>query len=73
MTSFLDKTSFTALFAVMILMPLVSHAGGLGVAPLVFILGAIGLLLAIKTKTASITRTQIALIPFQIVMRLSFV
>ena len=64
MTSFLDKTSFTALFAVMILMPLVSHAGGLGVAPLVFILGAIGLLLAIKTKTASITRTQIALAIF---------
>ena len=64
MTSFLDKLSFAAIFAVMSLMPVVSHAGGLGVAPLVFILGATGLFLAIKTKSVSITRTQIVLAIF---------
>jgi len=45
-------------------MPVMSHAGGLGVAPLVFILGATGLFLAIKTKAVSITRTQIVLAIF---------
>jgi O-antigen ligase len=64
MTSFLDKLSFAAVFVVMSLMPVMSHAGGLGVAPLVFILGAIGLFLAVKTKAVSITRTQIILTIF---------
>jgi len=64
MTSFLDKSSFFAISAVLILLPLVSHAGGLGVAPLVFILGILGLVLAIKTEQFKITRVQIALIVF---------
>jgi len=64
MTSFLDKTSFGAIFIVLMLMPLVSHAGGLGVAPLIFILGVLGLTLALKTQTFKITPVQIALILF---------
>ena len=64
MTSFLDKGSFVAIFIVLALMPLVSHAGGLGVAPLVFILGVLGLGLAIKTGRFKITPTQIALVAF---------
>jgi len=60
-TSVLDKVSFAAIFIVLMLMPLVGHAGGLGVAPLMFILGFIGLIRAIKTKQFKITNTQIAL------------
>jgi len=43
MISILDKTATFVLIAVLILMPIVSQAGGLGVAPLVFVLGIIGL------------------------------
>ena len=64
MTSFLDKLSFVAIFAVLLVMPVISHAGGLGVAPLIFILGALGLFLAFKTKQVEITSTQTALIVF---------
>lgn len=64
MTPLLDKTSFGAIFLVMVLMPLVSHAGGLGVAPLIFILGVFGLVLALKTKSFKITGVQFALIIF---------
>lgn len=45
-------------------MPVVSHAGGLGVAPLMFILGVLGLVLAVKTKRFKITITQIMLAIF---------
>jgi len=61
MTAFLDKSSFVAIFVVLVLLPLVSHAGGLGVAPLVFILGVFGLLVAIKTDNFKVTQVQIAL------------
>lgn len=64
MTSFLDKGSFIAIFIVLSLMPIVSHAGGLGVAPLMFILGVLGLVLAVKTKRFKITITQIMLAIF---------
>ncbi|MDB2437717.1 O-antigen ligase family protein [Hellea sp.] len=64
MTPFLDKMSFGAIFILLILMPLVSHAGGLGVAPLIFILGILGLVLATKTKTFKVTLVQISLILF---------
>lgn len=64
MTSFLDKGSFVAIFGVLILLPLVSHAGGLGVAPLVFILGVLGLILAIKTNRFKITKVLMALMAF---------
>jgi len=64
MTSFLDKSSFIAIFAVLILLPLVSHAGGLGIAPLVFILGVLGIIVAAKTGSFKITRVQIALVIF---------
>jgi len=64
MTSFLDKTRFVAIFIVLMLLPIVSHAGGLGMALLVFILGVLGLVLAIKTDQFKITSVQIALIVF---------
>ncbi|WP_026942337.1 O-antigen ligase family protein [Hellea balneolensis] len=64
MTPLLDKTSFGAIFLVIVLMPFVSHAGGLGVAPLIFFLGIFGLLLALKTKSFRITGVQLALILF---------
>ena len=64
MTPFLDKGSFVAIVVVLILLPLVSHAGGLGIAPLIFILGLLGLALAIKTKRFKITYVQIALMFF---------
>lgn len=64
MTSFLDKSSFIAIFVVLILLPVVSHAGGLGMALLVFILGILGLILAVKTKRFKITKVQVALIAF---------
>ena len=64
MTSFLDKSSFAAIFAVLILLPLVSHAGGLGVAPLIFILGILGLILTIKTNRFKFTKVQITLAVF---------
>ena len=46
----LDKTANFVLIAVLVLMPIVSHAGGLGVAPLVFILGLLGLVFHLKEK-----------------------
>ena len=46
------------------LLPLMSHAGGLGMALLVFILGILGLILAVKTNRFKITKVQIALIAF---------
>ena len=64
MTSFLDKGSFAAIFIALMLMPLVSHAGGLGVAPLIFILGVLGWFLAFKTKKLQITPVLIALVLF---------
>ena len=64
MTSLLDKSRFVAIFTVYILLPLVSHAGGLGIAPLVFTLGVFGLILAIKKDQYKITKVQIALIVF---------
>ena len=64
MTSFLDRSSFAAIFIVLVLLPLVSHAGGLGVAPLVFILGALGIIVAIKTGGFKVTNVQIALTVF---------
>ena len=45
----LDKTANFVLIAVLILMPVVSHAGGLGIAPLVFVLGIIGLIIHFRT------------------------
>jgi O-antigen ligase len=64
MTSLLDKGSFVAVCLVLVLLPLVSHAGGLGVAPLVFILGLLGIALSLKSRRFQITRVQIALIIF---------
>ena len=64
MTPFLDKSSFVAIVLVLILLPLVSHAGGLGIAPLIFILGLIGLALTIKTKRFRITKVQMTLMLF---------
>ena len=64
MTPFLDKSSFVAIVLVLILLPLVSHAGGLGIAPLIFILGLIGLGLTIKTKRFRITKVQMTLMLF---------
>lgn len=64
MTSFFEKSSFAAIFSVLVLLPLVSHAGGLGVAPLVFILGVLGIIVAIKTGEFKITKVQIALTLF---------
>ena len=64
MTSFLDKTSLGAIFAMLVLLPLVSHAGGLGIAPLIFILGVFGFILTLKTKRFIITKVQFALIGF---------
>jgi len=64
MTPFLDKSSYIAIYMVFILLPLVSHAGGLGVAPLIFILGMLGLFLVIKTNRFKITKVQIALTVF---------
>lgn len=64
MTSFSDKGSFITICLVMVLLPLVSHAGGLGVAPLTFILGVLGLFMAIKTKQFNITLVQITLAIF---------
>jgi len=49
-SSVLDKTAGYVLIAALILMPVVSHAGGLGVAPLVFILGILGLVLHLKSR-----------------------
>ncbi len=60
-TPFFEKISFGAIFLVLMLMPIVSHAGGLGMAPLVFILGVLGLILAVKTKQFNVTRFQIAI------------
>ena len=64
MTPFLDKSSFGIIFMMLVLLPLVSHAGGLGIAPLIFILGLWGLFLVIKTKRFKITNVQIALTAF---------
>ena len=48
-SSTLDKTASYVLIAVLILLPVVSHAGGLGIAPLVFVLGIIGLIIHFRT------------------------
>jgi len=48
-SSTLDKTASYVLIAVLILLPVVSHAGGLGVAPLVFILGLLGIVLNVRS------------------------
>jgi len=64
MTSGLDKTSYITLFIITMLVPLVSHAGGLGMAPLVFILGILGLVIAVKTKRFEFTNVQIVLAAF---------
>ena len=61
MTSTLDKTASFVLITVLILMPVVSHAGGLGIAPLVFILGSVGLLLHLKSNDKKIPRSPVFL------------
>lgn len=45
-------------------MPPVSHAGGLGIALLIFILGILGLILSVQTQKFKITNVQIALVAF---------
>ena len=45
----LHKSYGFVLGIVLILMPVMSHAGGLGIAPLTFILGSLGLVLSLRT------------------------
>jgi len=58
-SSTLDKTAGAVLIAVLILMPVVSHAGGLGIAPLIFILGLMGLVLHLKSGIKKIPRSPV--------------
>ena len=60
-TSTLDKTASFVLIAVLILMPIVSHAGGLGVAPLVFVLGVIGIILHFKSVETKLRQSGVFL------------
>ena len=53
-SSTLDKTVSYVSIVVLILMPVVSHAGGLGVAPLVFILGLLGIVLKVRDNEPKI-------------------
>ena len=57
----LDKTANFVLIAVLILMPVVSHAGGLGVAPLIFVLGIIGLILYCRTGERKLRQSGVFL------------
>lgn len=59
-----DKIGKGLLFGVLILMPLVSFAGGLGVAPLAFILGIWGLISSFRQKTIKISPFLISLFIF---------
>ena len=45
----LHKAYGFVLGIVLILIPVMSHAGGLGIAPLTFILGSLGLVLSLRT------------------------
>ena len=58
-SSTLDKTAGAVLIVVLILIPVVSHAGGLGIAPLIFILGLMGLVLHLKSGTKKIPRSPV--------------
>ncbi len=44
-----DKFTKFVLITVLLLVPIMSHAGGLGIAPLVFILGIIGLIIQVRS------------------------
>jgi len=61
---FLDKSAYFALLTVIALMPLMGHAGGLGVAPLVFILGVLGVFLSHQKMIFKITPVFMALAAF---------
>ena len=57
----LDKAANFVLIAVLVLMPIVSHAGGLGIAPLIFILGIVGLILYCRTGERKLRQTGVFL------------
>ena len=60
----IEKFAYNLLVLVLVLTPIIAHAGGLGFVPLVFLMGLAGLVFCLLSRRYIFTRVQQALIVF---------
>ena len=64
MTLSVEKFAYNFLVLVLILTPIIAHAGGLGFVPIVFLMGLVGLVFCLISRRFTFTKVQLALIVF---------
>ena len=64
MTLSVEKFAYNFLVLVLILTPIIAHAGGLGFVPIVFLMGLVGLVSCLISRRFTFTKVQLALIVF---------
>jgi O-antigen ligase len=64
MTLIVEKFAYNFLVLVLVLTPIIAHAGGLGFVPIVFLMGLVGLVFCLISRRFTFTKVQLALIVF---------
>ena len=64
MTLSVEKFAYNFLVLVLVLTPIIAHAGGLGFVPIVFLMGLVGLVFCLISRRFTFTKVQLALIVF---------
>ena len=59
-----EKFAYNFLVLVLVLTPIIAHAGGLGFVPIVFLMGLVGLVFCLISRRFTFTKVQLALIVF---------
>ena len=59
-----EKFAYNFLVIVLVLTPIIAHAGGLGFVPIVFLMGLVGLVFCLISRRFTFTKVQLALIVF---------
>ena len=60
----IEKFAYKLLVLVLVLTPIIAHAGGLGFVPLVFLMGLAGLVFCLLSRRFIFTKVQQALVVF---------
>ena len=60
----IEKFAYKLLVLVLVLTPIIAHAGGLGFVPLVFLMGLAGLVFCLLSRRFIFTKVQLALVVF---------
>ena len=66
-----EKFAYNFLVIVLVLTPIIAHAGGLGFVPLVFLMGLAGLVFCLISRRFTFTKVQQALVVFTLYLCLS--